>query len=173
GRLSYEKGLDTLLKCAAAVVKIIPEARFVIAGRGPEEENLKSYTRQLGIEQNVIFLGHRSDAKNIYNSIDVFVNPSLTEGIANTILEAQAMEKPVITTDVGGSGEIITHNANGFLVQPGDVADITEKIMYLLKNKDVAEKIGRQGRKVMYEKFSFKDRLRKIEDLYVELTKRR
>ncbi|MBU0701858.1 glycosyltransferase family 4 protein, partial [bacterium] len=157
GRLSYEKGLDTLLECAVLVEKMIPEVRFVIVGRGPEEENLKSYARQLGVEKNVIFLGHRSDAKNIYNSIDVFVNPSLTEGIANTILEAQSMEKPVIATDVGGSGEIIIHNASGFLVQPKDVLDITERIIYLLKNKAVAKEMGKQGRQIICEKFSFKN----------------
>ena len=174
GRISSEKGLDTLLESAVLVIKEVPEVRFLIAGKGEgeEEENrLKSYAKHLGIEKNIVFLGHRSDAKNIYNSLDVFALPSLTEGLANTLLEAQAMAKPVVATDVGGNGDVIIDGLNGFLLQPQDASKLSEKIVYLLKNKDAAKEMGKQGRQIICEKFSFKVRLERIEQLYIDLMK--
>lgn len=175
GRISPEKGLDTLLEAAVLVIKEVPETKFLIAGKGEgdeEEKRLKSYAKLLGIEKNIMFLGHRSDAKNIYNSLDVFTLPSLTEGLANTLLEAQAMGKPVVATDVGGNREIIVDKINGFLLQSKDVSTLAEKIIYLLKNKEVAREMGRQGRKIVCEKFSFTERLRKIEKLYITLVEK-
>ncbi|MBU0701366.1 glycosyltransferase family 4 protein [bacterium] len=175
GRIAPEKGLDILIEAAVLVIKEVAEARFLIAGKGDGEEDenrLKSYAKQLGIEKNVMFLGYRSDTKNIYNSIDVFALPSLTEGLANTLLESQAMEIPVVATDVGGNGEVITNGINGFLLQPQDASALAEKIIYLLKNKEIAREMGRQGRKIICERFSFTERLKKIEQLYVSLMKK-
>ncbi|MFH1097642.1 MAG: glycosyltransferase family 4 protein [Candidatus Desantisbacteria bacterium] len=176
GRISPEKGLDTLLEAVVLVIKEIPEVKFLIVGkeyRKQEENKLKSYAKHLGIEKNVIFLGQKSDTKNIYNSLDVFALPSLTEGLANTLLESQAMEIPVVATDVGGNGEVITNEINGFLLQPQDALGLSEKIIYLLKNKDVAREMGKQGRQIICERFSFKARLERIEKLYVELIEER
>lgn len=172
GRLSKEKNLITLLDAASKVIKELPKAVFLIVGQGPEEENLKEYTRQLKIEASVIFSGHRSDLKNIYSTIDLLANTSKTEGICNSILEAQAMAKPVVGTDVGGNSEIIQDKLNGLLFAYQDLSGITQGMINLLKDKELSVKMGQAGRRIICERFSFDERLRRVENIYLNLMKK-
>lgn len=169
GRLSKEKDLITLLNSAVKVIKEVPQARFLIVGEGPEKENLIQYAKALGIESSVIFAGHREDVLDIYQTIDLLAITSQTEGLCNSILEAQSMAKPVIATNVGGNSEIIQDKLNGLLFPYQDVEGIAQGMIDLLKNRELSKQMGEAGRRVICEKFSFDMRLNKVEEIYMEL----
>jgi len=169
GRLSREKDLNALLFVIKKVISKIKEAVFLIVGGGPERDNLTTLSKELQINSNTFFLGHRDDIKKIYKSLDVFVSTSLTEGLPNTMLEAQAMEVPVIATDVGGVGEIIDNGVNGLLYRPRDIDGIADGIYTLLTDSNISAKFAREGRRIICEKFSFDERMKKIEKVYLEV----
>ena len=100
GRLSPEKGQADFIRSAAKVLSRHQNARFVLIGIGDDKPHLEALTRSLGLEEKVLFLGYRSDMVQVYNSLDLVVQTSYTEGMPNVVLEALAMEVPVIATDV-------------------------------------------------------------------------
>lgn len=169
GRLSKEKDLESLLLVIKNITSQIKNIRCLIVGEGSEEENLSLLTEKLGIDRNVFFLGQRDDIKRIYKTIDVLVSTSITEGLSNTILEAQAMEIPVVATDVGGNREIIEDNINGFLYKPKDVDNIARGIITLLLDKNKSSQFTKEGRRKICREFSFDERMRKVEKLYFEI----
>ena len=97
---------------------------------------------------------------------------SLTEGLPNTVLEAMAMEIPVVSTNVGGVPEIVEHQKTGFLCEVGAVAEIAKVVLELLQDSLMRKKITENGRALIIEKFSFAARLRAIEDIYIEFAER-
>lgn len=169
GRLSPEKDLRTLLKAIQGVKKEVSNIKVLIVGEGPSKEELINYARELKISSEVLFLGFRRDIKKIYKTIDIVAMTSETEGLSNTILEAQAMGKPVIATQVGGNSEIIEDNLNGFLFPFQDYSSLVEKITLLLKNELWLKKMGENARKRICKNFSFDQRLKKVEELYLEI----
>lgn len=169
GRLSPEKDLRTLLKAIREVKKEVSNIKVLIVGEGPSKEGLIDYARELKISSEVLFLGFRKDVKKIYKTIDILAMTSKTEGLSNTILEAQAMGKPVIATQVGGNSEIIEDNLNGFLFPFRHYSSLCEKIILLLKNNLWREKMGENARKQICKNFSFDQRLKKVEELYLEI----
>ncbi|MCI5140150.1 MAG: glycosyltransferase [Candidatus Electrothrix sp. ATG1] len=132
GRISPEKGQKYFLAAAAQVLKVFPEARFLIVGDGFQGEEMREYTVALGISKAVIFAGFRSDVAALYSALDIFVLPSLLEGTPMALLEAMATELPVIASDVGGVGRIIRHGENGLLVPSADANALAAEIRKLL-----------------------------------------
>lgn len=121
GRLSPEKCQDLFLRAAAELVRHDPAVSFVLIGIGPEEERLRRLADELGIADRVVFAGYRSDMQRVYNSLDLVVQSSSTEGMPNVILEALLMRVPVVATDVGGTAEIVTDGKSGRLIPPNDL----------------------------------------------------
>ena len=115
-RLDEQKGHRYLIETAAQV----PEAEFVLAGEGPLRPELEAQARSLGVDGRVRFLGYRDDVANLLRDCDVFVLPSLYEGLPLSILEAMAAAKPVIATQIGGTDEAVIHGETGLLVPPAD-----------------------------------------------------
>ena len=115
-RLAEQKGLCYLLKAAA----LVPEAIFVLAGEGPERANLEAQAGELGLNERVLFVGYRQDVPDLLASCDLFVLPSLFEGLPLSILEAMAANKPVVASAIGGNDEAIFHRETGLLVPPAD-----------------------------------------------------
>ncbi|RQW01383.1 glycosyltransferase, partial [candidate division KSB1 bacterium] len=107
GRLRYEKDIPTTLKVAQQVIRERSDTYFLLIGDGPDKEEAEKTVQQMGLAEKIRFLGFRKDALNIYAALDVFASTSLTEGTPNTVLEALAMEVPVIHTAVGGVPEMI------------------------------------------------------------------
>ena len=130
---------------------------------------VKNCAKELGIKDAVIFTGRRTDLKNVYSSFDLFLTTSLTEGLPNTILEAMAMEVPVVATRVGGVPELIEDGENGVLCNKRDAGDITQKVLSLLTDQDRQKQLSARGRMAVETKFSFDNRLRSIEGYYVGL----
>lgn len=145
-RLIPSKGIHYLLDAIPLIKNCCENVCFMIVGDGPYERALKMRTEDLGIEDDVIFTGYVTPVWDYLDAMDVFVLPSLSEGLSVSILEAMAMGKPVIASSVGGIPEIITHGKNGYLVPPGDPAALACAIICLIKNAHLRESLACKGR---------------------------
>lgn len=171
GRLSQEKGVDKLINSVFLLTNNHKNIRLFIIGDGPERSSLEAYSKKLGLQEYVVFIGYIKDIENIYMNLDLLVLPSLTEGLPNVVLEALSFGVPVVATNVGGLPEIIKSGSNGLLVDPGDVIAISEAIGTLILNDNLREKFILEGRKTVCDKYSFKQRMKKIENVYREVMK--
>ena len=167
-RIAFQKDLPTFYRVAAAVKAQLPEAYFVIVGDGDGEEleRAKEQTRQLGVQDFVLFTGHRNDLLNVYASFDLFLMTSVSEGLPNTVLEAMAMEIPVVSTAVDGVPELVQDGETGFLTRIKDVPKLTEGVVRLIREEPLRRKFASSGRERVVEMFSFRSRVRKMEELY-------
>jgi len=164
-RITERKGIKYLIKAT----RYLPEKAILeIIGEGNEKEKLDKLADDLKLEDRINFLGldNHDDLPEIYSQADIFVLPSLNEGMSNTILEALASGLPIIATDTGGTKELLTDGKNGFIIKMKDSQDISEKIKRLIINKDLLVTMGRVSRKVA-ENFSWQ----KVADRYLELYK--
>lgn len=173
GRISREKGPLDFVMVARSLVKRDMQFEFIVAGDGPEINAMKSLAETSGIIDMFHFLGHVNinEMAAVYQKLDVLLSPSLTEGLPNNLLEALAMHVPVVATKVGGVSEVIIHNYNGLLVQPGDIGSMVENIVAIKNDPDMGNKFMENGRHIVEIKFSFEDRVRKIETLYTQLSR--
>ena len=167
GRLEPEKRFDLLIRAAAGLMP--QEVHVVIAGEGSERPRLEALARQLGIVDRVQLPGHRSDALSIHNALDVYVQTSVREGIPNALLEAMAVETPIVATEVGGTSELIIDRVHGLLVPSGDVAALTDGIVATLVDPDAAALRTAAARRRVEMELSFAARLATIERVYAEL----
>ncbi len=167
-RLSCEKDHSTTLKAFSIVVNKFDHAdvKLLVVGDGPLRDTLIEEAGSLGIEDRVLFLGNRNDIPEILSAIDLFALSSLTEGISLTLLEAMAVARPVVTTDVGGNSEVAIEGETGFLVPPKDPPKMAEAMIKLLKDKDLANKMGMTGRKRVEEQFNLDRMVREYENMY-------
>lgn len=149
-RLHPQKGHTYLLEAAA----LVPDAIFVLAGDGPERQLLEDQSRSLGLEDRVRFLGQRRDIPRLLATCDLFVLPSLYEGMPLSVLEAMAAGKPVIATAIGGTDELVVHGTTGLLVPPRDAVALAEAIRVLLSDRLLAARLCKAGRERAYRMFS-------------------
>ncbi len=170
--LRRKKGHHILLDAIPAVLKEIPDAVFVFAGNGPQEKNLSDKIKTLGLENNVFMLGLRDDVPNILKSIDLFVLPTLQEALGTSFLEAMAMEKPVIGTDVGGVSEIVKDGINGFLIKADDASGLASAIIRTLRQDQRGRMMGREGRAMVEKNFSAEKMSEEMYSLYLSLLSR-
>jgi len=154
GRLAPEKGLEHLLHAAEGILNTLPAAKFILAGEGPQRSALEKLAGQLCIEKSVIFLGRRSDLASIYASFDVFVLPSLSEGMPLAVLEAMAAKRPVVATRVGAIPEMVKDQQTGLLVDAGDITGLQSAISLLLGRRDLCRSFGQSGHEVAKTLFS-------------------
>lgn len=169
GRLASEKGHLYLIEAAVIILKVIPQAKFLIIGDGPYRKKLEDYAGNLGITESVRFLGLRKDIPQLLSIMDVFVLPSLYEGQGIAVVEAMAMALPVVATRVGGVVEVIIDGETGILVLPGTSKAIADAAAFLLKNKEKAKSMGRDARLRVERYFGVDLMVKKIENLYNEL----
>jgi glycosyltransferase involved in cell wall biosynthesis len=153
GRLIYAKGIQDLL---SVFPEIKGDVQLLIVGDGPYRSELEALAHH-GHISNVTFYGeqHPENIPGILKSTDIFVNPSYSEGLPMSVLEACAAGCAVIATDVGGTEEIILDGLTGFLIKPGDRQDLTEKIGLLLRDKAIREAIGKNAQAYVMENFSW------------------
>jgi glycosyltransferase involved in cell wall biosynthesis/protein-tyrosine-phosphatase len=154
GRLSPVKGHDTLLRAARVILDRRPDARFVIAGDGPLEHELKALAAQLRVDGACSFLGGRADIKDVMSAMDVFVLPSLNEGLPMAVLEAMALAKPVVVSKVGGLPEVIQHRHSGLLVPAGDAAAFAAACLELADDREWAARLGAAAKRTVEQEFS-------------------
>jgi glycosyltransferase involved in cell wall biosynthesis len=169
GHLGVEKGHIFFLESAKIILENNPETRFVIIGDGYMKDELIDKTRQMGIEDHVIFTGFRRDIPDIMNAIDILVLPSVNEGMPMVILEAMSASKPVVATKVGGIPEIIVDGETGYLVPPYDANRLAEAVLKLIDDPEKAKDFGNAGFKRMKTYFSADQMADKTQNLYESL----
>jgi len=169
GRLVPIKGLEWLLKAAPWVLAEFSQAYFVIIGDGPLLEELRELTTQLGIGQRVVFLGAREDVHECLAALDLFVLPSLNEGMGRVLLEAMAVGCPVVATRVGGIPDIVADGTTGLLVPPRDDRALAEAILILLRDRSRRTAYGEAARRHVDGRFDVETMVRNIERLYDEV----
>ncbi|MBI4825084.1 MAG: glycosyltransferase family 4 protein [Nitrospirae bacterium] len=171
-RLVERKGHDMVINALPMIKKSIPQAKYVICGKGKYEENLKQLAEKLGLADDVIFAGFvPNESRNkYYNMCGLYVMPSREilekgdiEGFGITYLEANACGKPVIGSNKGGASEAIIDGETGFLVDASDSNDIAQKCIALLSDDPLSKKIGMNGRKRIIEEFNWDYICRRIE----------
>lgn len=175
-RLVKEKGYFDLFKAFDLVVEKLPKTTLLVVG--PEEPEKKDAVKHksaedYNIEKNTIFLGERDDVDEIYSVMDVFVLPSYREGLPRSILEAMAMQRPIVATDIRGCREEIENGKNGILVPVRDPVKLAEAIISLLKNPASAKEMGKNSRAKVTERFDEKVVFDRIEREYNKLLEER
>jgi glycosyltransferase involved in cell wall biosynthesis len=167
------KGHAFLIRAFRKIVEENSQARLVIVGEGYLMESLRALVSQLELSETVIFTGFLEDVPQIIATFDVAVLPSYFEGMGRVLLEAMAMEKPVVGTRVGGIPDLVEQGLNGYLVSPGNGKELASAILKILNDKDLALKMGQAGRKKMTDRFSAESMVRSIEEVYSELLKKK
>ena len=169
GRLVVEKGLEYLLGGMPEVLKRLPQAKVLLVGDGPLKAHLEKRVSSLGLKERVIFTGFRSDIREILSAIDLLVIPSLVEGFPMITLEAMAMAKPIIASDIPGIREQIRDGESGILVPPKDSRALAAAMLKILASNGAAENIGLAARQTVEKKFSIKKMVMETERLYLSL----
>lgn len=171
GQVIEGKGIKCFLEMAKIIKYDFKNVKFLLVGddqheNGAYERKMKDYAKKLGLENNVIFTGFRNDIPHIMASLDIFVLASISEGLGNVFLEAMALQKPVVTTAVGGCLEIIEDGVTGFSIPYQDPQILADKVIFLLKNKNIAKKMGEKGRKWVLTHFVLNNTVEKIQFVY-------
>ncbi len=167
--LSPEKGLSYLVDAAAMIPGIPERARFVIVGEGRCRNELESRVRANRLENCFEFAGFRDAPTDQLRCFDIFVLPSLSEGLSSAILSAMAASLPVVATEVGGIPELVRHGENGLLVPPADAGALARAIETLLDDPEKAARMGQRGRKIVQERFTLDRKITETERLCLSL----
>lgn len=168
GRLEPVKGPEFLVKAARDVISKHPNTIFVFAGDGRLRKDLEKRTSDLGLTKNVIFTGWRQDIARMISTYDIFVLPSLNEGMGRVLVEAMALGKPIVASDRGGIKDLVVQGKNGFLVPARNPKLLAKHIQILIEDKEKRTRMAGEGRK-MAPHFSAESMMTKIISLYEEL----
>jgi len=168
-RMRVRKGVEEFLRAMIQVGERHPMVQTVIVGEVELDPDLRQLVTKSGMDDGLHLLGRRSDMPEVLSAFDVFVLSSHDEGMSNAILEAMAMEKPVVATDVGGTGEVIRDGQSGLLVPPKDSAALAVAINEMLVAPERAREMGRLGRRIVRDGFSAQTMVRQMEELYLQL----
>mgnify|MGYP001603730379 FL=1 len=180
-RLVPKNGVDILIEAVSVLKKegLSGEIQCQILGSGPDEEKLKDLARILGVQDEIIFLGH-IDPEAVYDYLanaDIFVRPSRSEGLGSSFLEAMGMGLPVIGTSVGGipdflkdPAEVGEDNATGLFCKVNDPKDLADKIRVLINDESLAQKIAWNGRNLVINEYSWDKIADKMKNIFYKLT---
>ncbi len=164
-RLTQRKGIEYLIEAVSLLSEKYPDIKLILAGEGDAKKELEEKAQKLALKNKIEFLGRVPHEKvaTIYATSDVFVLPSLNEGMSNTMLEALASGLPLIATDTGGTRELVSENENGFIVKMKDARDIAEKVEKLIQDPEQKELMSQKSRQKA-EEMSWK----KVAEKYFE-----
>ena len=162
------KGQSYLIEAFSQVQRKIPNSRLVIVGDGTLLKKLKNRAEKLGISSRVLFTGFREDVLELIRGFDVFVLPSLNEGMGKVLVEAMALGKPIIASNIGGITDLVIHEENGFLVPHADADAIARSIISLYCHPAKRKEMGGNGKRkaLEYNSYSMSEM---IDQLYIEL----
>ena len=167
-RIVKQKGIIYLLKAMPKIIEHFPNIVLVIAGEGPLEYVLKKEAELLGIMSNIRFIGPRLDMPELLKLFDLYVLPSLWEGLPMVLLEAMAAGCPIVATEVGGNAQAIENGYSGTLVEPRNPMNLTEAIIDLLTHSNLRKKYIHNGLQVYANRFSAESMTRRYEELYLK-----
>ncbi len=166
--MTEQKGYVYLLQAMPLILQQIPDAELVLIGDGEECSHLKNQAVQLGIGNHVHFLGRRNDIPQLLSEMDVFVLPSLWEGLPTVILESMIAGTPVVATDIPGTQELVQDGESGWLVEPADPNSLALAIIKVLKSPADLELIKQKAFKTV-DQFSIQTVSTQYEELYRSL----
>lgn len=170
GRLHEAKGCPYLIKAMKILKEKYPHILLIVLGEGPEGKKIEEQIKELKLEKNILLLGQKENISEYLNASDVFVMPSLWEGLPIALLEAMACGLPVVATRVGGVPEVVEDGKSGFLVELKNPRGLAEKIIKTLEmSEEERKKMGERGRKIVEKKFSIEQMVKEYENLYQEL----
>ena len=168
-RLDLQKGFQSLLDAVGQLGERFPSLKVVVVGEGPDRGVIEQMIEQKGLRDKIMLAGGRSDMGNVYASMDIFVLPSLNEGLPMTVLEAMAASKPVIATRVGAIPRLIEEGKNGLLVNPGDAAALRDAIARLLGDDDLCRRMAARGHESVAENYTAGAMARQYRAMYDEV----
>ena len=168
-RLSTSKGHRYFFEALSSLRREQPELRVVLAGTGPLREELQALAVSCDLGDVVSFLGWRKDAHRIMEAADLVVHPTLHEAFCSVIIEAMALERPLVATDVAAAPEQVDTGETGILVPARDPAALADAIRTMLADPDAAAELGREARRRVVERFSFPKMMRQYEATYDEV----
>jgi glycosyltransferase involved in cell wall biosynthesis len=166
GRLSPEKGQEDLIQAANRIIKQKYNVKFVFVGIGPDQKKLEKLVKNYSLSDSVLFVGYRKDINNIYNSLDLVVQCSYTEGMPNVILESLLMKVPVIATNAGGTSEIIIDGKTGYMIKPGDWLKMSTLVEEFIFESDKFKNLALKGNIYVRDNFNFTERTKKLCKIY-------
>lgn len=169
GRLVPIKGHKYLVSAAKRIIREFRNTVFVFVGDGYLRSRLERQAESIGVRKNIIFTGWRKDAVEILDLFDILVLPSLNEGMGKVLVEGMALGKPIVASNVGGIIDLVRNGENGILIPPGDSDALGEAILQLLKDKNLSEKLGKNGKAMVYPEFDASVMVKEIDDLYESL----
>jgi len=168
-RLDLQKGFEYLLRAARDLCKTTPDLKIVIVGEGPDREKIEEMIEQYGLQSNVILAGQQSNMPAVYAAMDIFVLPSLNEGLPMTVLEAMAASKPVIASRVGAIPSVIKDGENGLLVAAKDSEGLRNAIANLLSDPERRRRLGDQAHAWVSQNYTSEAMALKYREMYEEV----
>jgi glycosyltransferase involved in cell wall biosynthesis len=168
-RFTNHKQPLTLIKAFREAVAAVPALYLLMVGDGDQKKEAVEWVEHTGMQENIGFQPFRQDVPDVLAAADIFVLPSLWEGLPIGLLEAMAMGKAIIATEVDGTREIVEHERNGLLIQPGDVSALTAALIRLAKDEALRTAFQQKTIETVRERFDAEEMTRKIEQVYEEL----
>lgn len=170
GVLYKIKGVEYLIEAFSRIAPSFPDFKLKIIGEGPEKENLENMVKDFGMSDRVEFLGKLSleRTKDVMKNCYLLCLPSLSEGLPRVIMEAMALKKPVVASNVGGMAELVKNNETGFLFEKQNVNDLAGKIAMLLKDNELALELGKKGGVISQNNFSIEKYLQNYQAMINE-----
>ncbi|MCP4254387.1 MAG: glycosyltransferase family 4 protein [Candidatus Scalindua sp.] len=169
GRLVPIKGHEYLVAAAKGIIKEFDNTVFVFVGDGNLESRLERQAESIGVRDNIIFTGWRKDAVEIIALFDMLAAPSLNEGMGKVLVEGMAFGKPIVASNIGGIIDLVQDGENGILVPPKDSGALEDAILKLIRNKNLAQELGKNGKAKVYPEYDIFTMVGQIEDLYESL----
>ena len=168
-RLDLQKGFEYLLRAVRELCNTFAGLKVVIVGEGPDRQAIEEMVKEYGLLSNVVLAGQQSDMPAVYAAMDIFVLPSLNEGLPMTILEAMAASRPVVATRVGAISKVINDGENGLLVNPRDTEGLRNAIASLLANPERCRQMGEKAHDWVSRNYTSEAMALKYRQLYDEI----
>lgn len=169
--LREPKGIQFMIEAMPQIVAGAPNAHYLIVGEGDHGEKLRELSRSLGVEKHITFAGQRNDIPDVLAAGDLFVLPTLIDALPTVLIEAMAARKAIVASNVGGVPEIVEHEKNGILVEPGKPHQLVEGCLRLIRQNEVREAMAEAGFQIAHSKFNIENQVRTISNMYEELIK--
>jgi len=172
GRLTEQKGYDYLLQAVPAILSKRKDVQFVLIGDGDLDAVLRARVHQLGVADHVHFLGSRQDVESLLRAMDLFVLPSLWEGLPTVVMEAMASHVPIVATDIRGTRELVEHGRTGWLVEPKNPEGLAAAILEALDHPEVRREMARRALDEVVPRYAMTDIARQYVTIYRSLLSR-
>jgi glycosyltransferase involved in cell wall biosynthesis len=169
GRLHPAKGFNDLITAMELLGRKTRSTQLVIVGEGELKDQLKHQVQKSNLDGRIMFTDIRNDIPEILSAFDIFLSPSLWEGLPNVVLEAMAAGKPVVATSVGGTPEVVVDGLTGLLVPPHKPKALANSTLFLCENPKIQKSMGQAGRERVIKHFSIEQMVKQTEELYHEL----